>query len=535
MKTQALWTTQKEALPSEMVSLSERLSLMLIVRAAIVAVTLCSGLFGIEIYGGGMASLVLLCSGYMVLSIISEGLRRVAGGRGLVIIGIMLLIDGVCLAWITYATGGAHSPLRFLLFGHLIAVTLLASFRTGLKIALWHSLLVFVAFYAQLAGLLIPVEVAEGTTQIAQSPFHQLSVHNLMAFWFIAIATASFSALNERNLRRRGFDLEALAKMAVEMDEVTTARGAAHCLVDVAAETFSFERVAVIVANDDKLSVVAQRGCGAVTELEMGQDAALEESKRFGPLMLDAIDESSNPSLSSLFPQGKRIVLVPLIVEREWVGALVAESSPKRRSRVDADIIGVIEQFAGHAALAFTNSWLLEEVQRLAETDGLTGVANRMTFDLALDAEIKRAQRSGESVGLLMIDVDHFKSHNDRFGHQAGDDILQKLAAGLVESSRDFDTVARYGGEEFALILPASDPEPAAIAGERLREMIAALDLPHRITASVGVATYPANASHPDSLVRAADEALYESKRSGRNRVTLSSEENAPRQVAAEG
>ena len=532
MRTQGLWKTQKEALPSEMVSLSERLSLMLIVRAAIVVVALCSGLFGIQIYGGGVGQLVLLCSGYMILSMFSEGLRRISGGRGLVLIGVMLLIDGICLAWITYATGGAHSPLRFLLYGHLISVTLLASFRTGLKIALWHSLLVFVAFYAQLAGLLIPVEVTEGSTQITQSPFHQMSVHNLMAFWFIAIATSAFSALNERSLRRRGFDLEALAKMAVEMDEVTTARGAAHCLVDVASETFSLERAAVIVVSDNKLRVVAQRGCGAVTELEVGKDAAVKESKKFGPLILDEIDAAKNPALGALFPDGKRIVLVPLIVEREWVGALVAESSPKRRSRVDADMIGVIEQFAGHAALAFKNSWLMEEVQRLAETDGLTGVANRMTFDLMLDAEIKRAERSGESVGLLMIDVDHFKSYNDRLGHQAGDDILQKLAAGLVDASRDFDTVARYGGEEFALILPASDPEPSAIAGERLREMIAALDLPQRITISVGVATFPANAADPDALVRAADEALYESKHSGRNRVTLSSEDVASRRIA---
>ena len=532
MKSQALWRTQKDALPSEMVSLSERLSLMLLVRVMIVVVALSSGLFGIEIHGGGMMMLALMSAGYLLLSLVSEGLRRVTGGRGLVIIGIMLLIDGVCLAWITYATGGAHSPLRFLLYGHLIAVTLLASFRTGLKIALWHSLLVFVAFYAQLAGMLIPVEVAEGTTRIAQSPFHQMSVHNLMAFWFIAIATAGFSALNERNLRRRGFDLEALAKMAVQMDEVTTTRGAAHCLVDVASETFSFERVAVLVTKGNALNVVAQKGCGPVKEFRLGNDAAIEECRNFGPVLLSGIDAVKNPNLKNLFPEGKRIVLVPLMVEKEWVGALVAEASPKRRLRVDADVVGVIEQFASHAALAFKNSWLMEEVHRLAETDGLTGVANRMTFDLTLDAEIKRAARSGESVGLLMIDVDHFKSYNDRFGHQAGDDILKKLAEGLVQASRDFDTVARYGGEEFALILPASDPEPSAIAAERLREMIAALDLPQRITASVGVATFPRNAMNPDALMRAADDALYESKRSGRNLVTVSDEETTSERIA---
>ncbi|HYN35437.1 MAG TPA: GGDEF domain-containing protein [Actinomycetota bacterium] len=531
MRTQALWRTQKDALPSEMVSLSERLSLMLLVRAAIIVVALSSPLFGIQIDGGGMQQLILLSVGYTVLALGSEGLRRVTGGRGLVLIGLMLLIDGVCLAWITYATGGAQSPLRFLMYGHLIAVTLLASFRTGLKIALWHSLLVFVTFYAQLAGLLIPVEVSEGTTRIAQSPLHQTSVLNLMAFWFIAIATASFSALNERHLRRRGFDLEALAKMAVQMDEVTTARGAAHCLVDVAAETFSFERIGVVVLHEGKLKVVAQRGCGQPTETDLANASAINATKN-GSLILNEIKKDEHPAVNAMFPEGKRLVLVPLVVEREWVGALAAECPTKRGTRIDADVIGVIEQFAGFAALAFKNSWLMEEVQRLAETDGLTGVANRLTFDQTLEAEIKRATRSGESVGLLMLDVDHFKSYNDRLGHQVGDDILQTLATGLGEASRDFDTVARYGGEEFALILPGSGPEPSAIAGERLREMIAALDPPEPITASVGVATFPANASDPDGLVRAADEALYESKRAGRNRVTLSDEEDAGERIA---
>ena len=290
----------------------------------------------------------------------------------------------------------------------------------------------------------------------------------------------------------------------------------------------------MIVIDGEGLNVVAQRGCGGLKKIAADTDAAIEECRDSGPVMLGSINAQENPSLNSLFPGGKRIVLVPLMVEKEWVGALVAEAPPGRRQRVDADVIGVIEQFASHAALAFKNSWLMEEVQRLAETDGLTGVANRMTFDLTLAAEIDRASRSGESVGLFMIDVDHFKSYNDRFGHQAGDEILQTLAEGLTNASRDFDTVARYGGEEFAMILPASDPEPSAITGERLREMIATLDLPERITASVGVATFPHNAANPDALVRAADEALYASKRDGRNRVTLSDELSGTEETGTE-
>jgi two-component system, cell cycle response regulator len=533
VKTQSLWQTQKGALPSEMVSLSERLSLMLIVRTAIVAVALGSGLFGISIQGGSKTAIVVISAVYLGMSVAVEAVRRVAGGRGLVTIGVMLLVDGLFLAWVTYATGGAHSPLRFLMYAHLISVTLLASYRTGLKIALWHSLLVFVMFYAQLAAFIDPVEVQPGTTEVAQSPFHRLAVYNLMAFWFVAIATAVFSAFNERNLRRRGFDLEALALLATEMDKVTDTVGAMRCLTDVAADTFSFEKIAVLLLRDGELSVVAERNCGPSPTSNLLGDAViqtLQQTQR--ETLVNALDQRGNPALWALFPEGKRMVLCPLVVEGAWVGAIVAQSSSKRAYRLDSSVLTIVGQFATHAALALSNVWLLEQVQKLADTDSLTGVGNRMKFDRVLSAEMNRADRSGEAITLLMVDVDHFKSLNDRFGHQGGDEILRMLATALEDACRDFDTVARYGGEEFAVILPATDTAAGAPAGERFRRLVEELETPVSITASVGVATYPACAWDKDSLVRAADEALYASKRAGRNRVTQAPERWVGRVVA---
>lgn len=525
MRTQALWRTDSEALPSEMVSLSERLSHMLIVRIALVAVTLCSGFFGVGMEGGGAAALLTISGGYVLLSLIVEGVRRAGGGRGLVVIGIVLLVDGVYLGWVTYSSGGAHSPLRFLLYAHLIAVTLLASYRTGLKIALWHSLLVFVAFYAQLAGFLPPVEVAKGSTEFAATPFHRLSVYNLMAFWFVAVGTATFSAFNERTLRRRGFDLEALALMAAEMDKVSDTTGAAECLVNIAADTFSFESAAVLVMVDGRLTVVAERGCGPSPKSDLLSDRAIVELERNRKtFMLKDVDPMANAALMSLFPRGKRIVLVPLVIENEWVGAVVAEASSKRRHRVDSSVLRVVEQFATQAAVALSNVWLLEQVQKLADTDSLTGIANRLVFDRTLSAELKRADRNGESVGLIMVDIDHFKTLNDRYGHQTGDETLRILAAALGAESRDFDLVARYGGEEFAIILPATNPAAGAATGERFRRLIEQLETHVPITGSIGVASFPENAIDPDGLVRAADTALYDSKRAGRNRVTVSQE-----------
>jgi diguanylate cyclase (GGDEF)-like protein len=220
------------------------------------------------------------------------------------------------------------------------------------------------------------------------------------------------------------------------------------------------------------------------------------------------------------------------VVQGRWVGALVAESPTKRRYRVDSSALTVIGQFASRAALALNNVWLLEQVQQLAETDSLTGVANRMKFDRALSAELKRAERNGDSVTLLMVDVDHFKALNDRFGHQGGDEILKMLGSALQKECRDFDTVARYGGEEFAVILPGTGHGASATAGERFRKLVENLDTPIPVTASVGAATFPTSALDPDALVRTADNALYESKRSGRNLVTVAPRRRAERKVA---
>jgi diguanylate cyclase (GGDEF)-like protein len=121
-----------------------------------------------------------------------------------------------------------------------------------------------------------------------------------------------------------------------------------------------------------------------------------------------------------------------------------------------------------------------------------------------------------------MFDIDHFKSINDTHGHQMGDEVLKKVAATLAEGCRDFDVAARYGGEEFVAVLPSCSAKDSLVVAERLRRAIGEADNPVPITASAGVATFPTHAADPERLIAAADEALYESKRAGRDRVTRS-------------
>jgi diguanylate cyclase (GGDEF)-like protein len=159
-----------------------------------------------------------------------------------------------------------------------------------------------------------------------------------------------------------------------------------------------------------------------------------------------------------------------------------------------------------------------------AATDALTGLANRRSFDDELALEWRRAERVGDSLALLIIDLDNFKSINDELGHQAGDAVLRRVAAILDSGARQVDLAARYGGEEFALLTPETDVVGAMKLAERLRSAIeaATVKLPTgaevSVTASLGVAV-KGELERPEQLVTAADEALYEAKRNGKNRI----------------
>jgi two-component system chemotaxis family response regulator WspR len=165
-------------------------------------------------------------------------------------------------------------------------------------------------------------------------------------------------------------------------------------------------------------------------------------------------------------------------------------------------------------------------LERLSALDGLTGIANRRRFDDSLDAEWRRARRDKTPLSLILIDIDHFKRYNDHYGHLGGDDCLRQVAralAGVVH--RPGDVVARYGGEEFVILLPATDADGAATVAETLRAVIETLRIPHArsdtadcVTISLGSATVFADGDGQQALIAAADGALYEAKKQGRNR-----------------
>ncbi|MEN7431907.1 diguanylate cyclase [Chromobacterium sp. TRC.1.1.SA] len=178
-----------------------------------------------------------------------------------------------------------------------------------------------------------------------------------------------------------------------------------------------------------------------------------------------------------------------------------------------------------HLALKFQADLL----SSIALQDGLTGVANRRKFDEALQSDWLQCARQQQPVSLLMLDVDHFKRFNDRYGHQAGDDCLRRVAQAIrLSLRRPRDLAARYGGEEFACLLPETDLEGASSLADEILQAIRALGIPHEasdaeptVTASIGVASMiPNGSTAPQTLVERADHQLYQAKHEGRARVS---------------
>ncbi|MBT8492464.1 MAG: diguanylate cyclase [Deltaproteobacteria bacterium] len=219
----------------------------------------------------------------------------------------------------------------------------------------------------------------------------------------------------------------------------------------------------------------------------------------------------------------------PMVIGGELVGCmglqLPGDTDGLVESRTTLQII------ASQLGTSLRSAQILEAAESEALTDELTGAFNRRYLNRVLDTEWKRAERYDLELSVALIDIDHFKRINDRYGHLAGDEVLVNLVSELNDQVREIDHVVRYGGEEFLILLPQTGPSEAMMVLERIREHIARTVLyestelgPLQVTVSAGISAFPTTAaSSPEHLIEFADEALYESKRGGRNQVTVSS------------
>jgi two-component system cell cycle response regulator len=235
-----------------------------------------------------------------------------------------------------------------------------------------------------------------------------------------------------------------------------------------------------------------------------------------------------DPKQQVLFTKKARLkgmesrLVVPLVVREAPIGTLiVAANAP---SAFGTSVRETLQALANQLAVSLANARAVRQLEELATTDGLTGCLNKRAFLAELSQKLMAAQRFGRKLSLIVTDLDHFKAVNDTYGHATGDRVLQELGRVLKQMKRETDLVARFGGEEFCVLCEETDARGARLLAERVRESLAGTELQTelgalKVTASLGVATFPDHAKSAEELFSQGDKALYVAKSLGRNRV----------------
>ena len=272
------------------------------------------------------------------------------------------------------------------------------------------------------------------------------------------------------------------------------------------------------------------------TKLYIRDDVASDRSSR-GTLLSnidsisDKLSHAPHAYVVDAKPAGEALAtidaVVPLTFQGSFLGLLMVRSDDAAREWADNELL-LLHTVADQLAVAVNQAHLFAQMQQQALTDSLTGCYNRRSFELQLERDLHLATRMRQPLSLIMLDLDNFKNINDQAGHDAGDAALCMLADNVRAELRAVDTAARFGGDEFVIILPQANQEGAMLVAERLRKRISQMEVPEfgQVTASFGVASFPVHASSRDTLLVAADRALYNSKDAGRNRVSLPAEKN---------
>ncbi len=285
---------------------------------------------------------------------------------------------------------------------------------------------------------------------------------------------------------------------------------------------------AVILAASEDLRVVAlstapgsERKVGDRVSIE-GTTAEWLAAHRETLVVDDLAKEPQATMPEAGHHEGTRAVArLPLAVEGRAIGHLIVASyRPGAYSRSQ---VAFLEQVAAQISAPVENSQHFAATREQARTDNVTGLLNRRSLDEVMAAEVSRHSRYGGAFSLVILDLDSFKAYNDSYGHLAGDNLLGKIGDALTRSTRGADQCFRYGGDEFAVLLPMTSIDTATSVAERIRIEISATTTSDqvRVTASLGLASWPASGKEPDEVISAADAALYNAKQNGGDQCRL--------------
>ena len=332
--------------------------------------------------------------------------------------------------------------------------------------------------------------------------------------------------------------LASLVGMADDLSTEQSYRNLLQSVLDRSAELLLAEQGSIMLLEKetDELLLEASRGSYRETvpriRIRKGVGIAGGVAERGEPILVENIEDDPRIGKKNQAKyKTSSFVSVPLKIGNRVVGVMNFTDKAAGALFDDVDL-RFAQTCAAHAAFVLDRREMCEETEKLkqqATTDNLTGLLNRGHFLNRLREELARSDRYAKTMSLLMLDLDGFKNINDRFGHAAGDRVLRIMSELMIKAARSIDIVGRYGGDEFVVLLPETDTYFAAQVAERLRADIANADTARyassgkasRITASIGIATYPLHGTSPEVLIEHADEALYRAKAGGRNQVVV--------------
>jgi diguanylate cyclase (GGDEF)-like protein len=442
----------------------------------------------------------------------------------------ILAYDIVFLALLTRYTGGFESHLSILYFTFLPFATYVLGVRAGVFAAA-------AATATYLAANLTPPETA----------FPAYLLLYIAVLWLFCVGTGYFSNASKQSEKRLLSALDKLNERTTELErahrrlemvyEASRNLGAILKVEDLIQNVLTVSRdlfrypICEILLWDAKLQKLFIHG-----RIE-NKDTAIyprPRAVRITPAFKEIL-ETGRPR-RTLLQQGSRRetdapgmirsqLAVPMTSQGKTIGILSAESP-------DLDSFGERDEhslaiLANSAALALENAFLHQQMEQLTISDELTGIYNYRFFKLRLEDEMRRSVRYGQSLSLIMIDIDWFKRFNDTYGHETGNRLLREIVRVIADCVRDVDILARYGGEEFIIILPQTGQAEAYKIGERIRQRIADSRFEIgpdgkelvKVTVSIGISCYPENGRGENDLVESVDQALYRAKGAGKNLV----------------
>ena len=421
----------------------------------------------------------------------------------------------------------------------LTVLMLLLGRESLFLVSFFYLIIALVALYLPLRLIVIQVTVSSVLTWIVlYQGTHQL----LLSQWFVNTLvylsvgiTVNRKVASIRNIQRHNDEMTALSHISTSLTKTLDLSELTSQVVDHIFTLFVADGCTIFLMDEGKktLRVISARESQNDPEI---LDRILRSRPRVGFGMVGWIAATGEPIITGDAENDTRALHIPGTPFDE-------ESAMGIPLKAEGETFGVVwiyklglnafsdenlrlaQIFANQVSVALANARLYEHVRHLSETDGLTGLLNSRSLQDLTERAINHAQTTGGCVSLCFIDCDNFKKINDCFGHPVGDEFLRFFANQLLEGIREGDVVIRYAGDEFVILLPNTTLEAAKTVGERLIEATRKKSMENNprihTTVSIGLATYPEHAKSAEELIKHADDALYSSKRNGRDRLSV--------------